>query len=577
MTLVLTVIIVALIFEYINGFHDTANSIATVVSTKVLTPRQAIILAATTNLFGALVGTAVAKTVASGLVEAQFVSSHTIISALCGAIVWNLLTWWWGLPSSSSQALVGGLVGATLASAHGKWSSIIWSVPAGPNEPWWESKGILWKVVIPMFSSPLVGLVLGFLVMAFLYVFLRNWRPKTVNTVFGKLQLASAAYMGFSHGTNDAQKTMGIIALALAAATAAGTFDHLSGSFRWLYNPEVGPSVYVAQAQLADLHLEGESVSRDEKKAVRLLERAAKGKNVEAAAIVGEFYLRGEHVKKDDKKAAKLLFPAAEKGVPSAMTNYATLLREGRGVKVADPKKADALLAAAATNAPPKKATLMAKKFKEAPTNTAELVSWLQERVSKNNADAQVALGVLYAQGKGVTADPQKAIALFDAAAHRHVPEAYYNLAFMYREGLGVPKDPAKGAAYLNQASESEGIKIWIKVVCALTMAAGTAAGGWRIIKTLGHKMVKLQPVHGFAAETTAATVLYTAAAFGMPVSTTHAITASIMGVGCAKRFSALKFVVVERILWAWVFTIPASAGVAWLIMRGCQLMGWVQ
>jgi PiT family inorganic phosphate transporter len=118
-------------------------------------------------------------------------------------------------------------------------------------------------------------------------------------------------------------------------------------------------------------------------------------------------------------------------------------------------------------------------------------------------------------------------------------------------------------------ASGKEAIATWIKIVCALTMAFGTAAGGWKIIKTMGHKMVKLQPVHGFAAETTAATVLSVAAHYGMPVSTTHAITTSIMGVGCAKRFSALNLGVVERILWAWVLTLPVSAAIAYGLMRG--------
>ena len=366
MTLILTVILVALVFEYINGFHDTANSIATVVSTKVLTPRQAIILAAVTNLFGALVGTAVAKTIASGLVDAKFVSSYTIVSALIGAIVWNLITWYWGIPSSSSQALVGGLCGATLASAQNNWASLIWSVPAAAGKPWWEGKGLLWKVVIPMFSSPLCGFVIGFLVMTLLYFLLRNWRPFMVNKVFGKLQLLSAAYMGFSHGSNDAQKTMGIIALALVAATTGGVFENVPAWLRFLHTPE-------------------------------------------------------------------------------------------------------------------------------------------------------------------------------------------------------VPK------------GQTQEIAVWIKVTCALVMAAGTAAGGWRIIKTLGHKMVKLQPVHGFAAETTAASVLFTAAHFGMPVSTTHAITTSIMGVGCAKRFGALKLGVVEKIIWAWVLTLPATGLVAYGTMRLCKAFGLAQ
>src|SRR6185295_6159965 len=158
MTLILTVILVALVFEYINGFHDTANSIATVVSTKVLTPRQAIVLAAFTNLLGALWGTAVAKTVASGLVDSKIVTSEILICALLGAIVWNLITWWVGLPSSSSHALVGGLCGASLAAAHNKWSVIIWSEP-GKNH-WWEGKGVLWKVLIPMVTSPFAGFVI---------------------------------------------------------------------------------------------------------------------------------------------------------------------------------------------------------------------------------------------------------------------------------------------------------------------------------------------------------------------------------------------------------------------------------
>ncbi len=366
MTLVLTVVLVALIFEYINGFHDTANSIATVVSTKVLTPRQAIFLAATTNLFGALfLGTAVAKTVSSGLVEAKFVTSHTIICALLGAIFWNLLTWWFGLPSSSSHALVGGLVGATIASAHGDWGALIWSKPPAATAHWYEGSGILYKVLLPMVLSPLAGLMFGFLIMSGLYLFCLQWRPRTVNNTFGKLQIFSAGYMGLSHGQNDAQKTMGIIALALVAGTKSGDLAHV---------PE-----------------------------------------------------------------------------------------------------------------------------------------WL---------------------------------------------------SFLRIEDLG-PK--------------SDHIPLWIKATCALVMAAGTAAGGWRIIKTLGHKMVKLQPIHGFAAETTAASVLAVAAHLGMPVSTTHAITTSIMGVGAAKRLNAIQWSVVERIIWAWVLTLPATATAAYVLMRICQGAGWAK
>ena len=352
MALIITVIVVALIFEYINGFHDTANSIATVVSTKVLTPRQAVLLAAFTNLFGALVGTAVAKTIASGLVDTSIVTSEVLICALLGGIIWNLITWWFGMPSSSSHALIGGLCGAALAAARGNWGVIIWSQPAPDH--WWHGKGLLWKVVVPMVTSPMLGFALGFLLMAALYLTLQKVRPTMVNKIFGKAQIFSAAAMGFMHGTNDAQKTMGIIALALVAGTATGAFNNLPPWLQFLYTPEPAP-----------------------------------GKSVDIAT--------------------------------------------------------------------------------------------------------------------------------------------------------------------------------WIKVVCALTMAAGTAAGGWRIIKTLGHKMVKLQPINGFAAETSSAFVIWLATHFGIPVSTTHNISAAIMGVGAAKRFSAVKWTVVERMMWAWIFTIPVSGGLAWL------------
>ncbi len=364
MLLIFTVIMVALVFEYINGFHDTANSIATVVSTKVLTPRQAVVMAAITNLAGAMWGTAVARTIASGLVDTKVITSEVLICALFGAIVWNLITWWFGMPSSSSHALVGGLCGGALAAAHNRWDVIVWSVPAGGH--WWLGKGLLWKVIVPMATSPLCGLIAGFLIMGVLYALLRNWRPQTVNRVFGKLQLLSSASMGVMHGTNDAQKTMGIIALALLMASQAGTFDHLPGLLRFLRMPT-----------------------------------------------------------------------------------------------------------------PP----------------------------------------------------------------------------------AGQPLE----------------IATWIKVVCALAMAAGTAAGGWRIIKTLGHRMVRLQPVHGFAAETTSATVIFVATSLGIPVSTTHNVSAAIMGVGAAKRFSAIKWTVVEQMAWAWVFTIPAAGLFAYGAVRAVMTLGWIR
>ncbi len=357
MTLLLTVILVALVFEYINGFHDTANSIATVVATKVLTPRQAVTLAACANLLGALWGTAVARTISSGLVDSKLIllSSDIMICALLGAIIWNLITWWFGLPSSSSHALIGGLCGAALAASNNNWQVIIWSQP-NPQH-WYQGKGMLWKVIVPMVTSPIAGLILGFILMALLYVLLRNARPNRVNRFFGKAQMLSAAAMGFMHGTNDAQKTMGIIALALLGATAGGQLEDLPGWLSFLHTPAPPP---------------------------------------------------GEQMQ----------------------------------------------------------------------------------------------------------------------------------------------------------------IAVWIKVICALTMAAGTAVGGWRIIKTLGHKMVKLQPINGFAAETSSAAVILAATHLGIPVSTTHNISAAIMGVGAAKRWNAIKWTVVERMVWAWLLTIPVSGALAYGLVR---------
>jgi inorganic phosphate transporter, PiT family len=357
MTIILLVMLVALVFEYINGFHDTANSIATVVSTKVLSPRQAVVLAACTNLLGAMWGTAVAKTIASGLLDTNLVkvTETLLICALLGAIVWNLITWYLGIPSSSSHALVGGLCGAAVATAHNNWNVIIWAKPA--LDHWYNGKGLLWKVAVPMVTSPLAGLILGFVIMAALYLSLQRLRPQLINVIFGKLQMFSAGGMGFMHGANDAQKTMGIIALALLAGTKAGAFDSLPSWLSFLHTPE-----------------------------------PAKGNDLEIA--------------------------------------------------------------------------------------------------------------------------------------------------------------------------------LWIKAMCALTMAAGTAAGGWRIIRTLGHRMVKLQPINGFAAETSSATVIFMATHFGIPVSTTHNISAAIMGVGAAKRLSAVRWVVVERMVWAWILTIPVAGGISYALVK---------
>ena len=480
MTLLLTVIFVALVFEYINGFHDTANSIATVVSTKVLTPRQAILLAAVTNLVGALVGHAVAKTVSSGLVDAQFVNNQTLVCALIGGIFWNLLTWWFGLPSSSTHALVGGLCGATLASANNNWNAILWSVEKVDKVTGAvKHEGVLHKVVIPMFSSPIIGFFGGMLVMTLLYLLLRQARPGWVNAVFGKLQLASAGYMGFAHGLADAQKTMGIITLALVTATTAGTLENLPSTLHFL--------------------------------------RMDKTKTAEAQII------------------------ALEKGSKDPSQNATLLAAEAEKLSTGEFKEAFHALAYQAFAA--------AGDSTNAEREQQRTQAVHRDAVNRENARWLPKVPIL---GPMVAAKPTDWLKTLKSES----------------ESAEKSGKPGLSAAAKKVKSLTPDVPQWIKVVCALTMAAGTAAGGWKIIKTMGHKMVKLQPVHGFAAETTAATLLAVTGQLGMTVSTTHAITTSIMGVGCAKRLRSINLGVVERIIWAWILTLPMTGLFAYVIRR---------
>jgi PiT family inorganic phosphate transporter len=319
------VIVLAIVFDFINGFHDTANAIATSVSTRVLSPKVAVLMAAVLNMAGAFAGTAVAKMVGSGLVQASCITQVTIISALLAAITWDIITWYFGLPTSSSHAILSGIVGAAVATAG---TDVI------------IGKGV-YKVLIGLVLSPLVGFVFSLIIMFMLNRLFRNSTPTTVNKLFGKLQIASAAYMAFSHGNNDAQKTMGIITMALVS------YYHLS-----------------------------------------------------------DF----------------------------------------------------------------------------------------------------------------------------------HVP-------------------------------------VWVVGTCAVAMALGTAFGGWRIIKTLGVRLVHLRPIHGFAAETSAASVIELASHIGLPLSTTHIISSTIMGVGASKSLSAVKWGVGGNIILAWIITLPACTILAWLICKGLHLM----
>ena len=309
----LAVVVTALVFDFTNGFHDAANAVATSISTRALPPNAALFGAAVLNVIGALVSTHVAATLAKGIVDPGFVTNPVLFGGLVGAIAWNLLTWWWALPSSSSHCLIGGVVGSVLVT--GGVDAVLWS-------------GIVQKVLIPTVIAPLIGFSVGIVLMVALFWIFRNSHPGPLTRRFRLAQLGSAALMAFSHGSNDAQKTMGIITLALFAA----------GS------------------------------------------------------------------------------------IPS----------------------------------------------------------------------------------------------------------------------LDVP--------------------LWVKLASAVTIGLGTWTGGKRIIRTLGMRLVKLTPVHGFAAETAASAVLLGTAYFGFPVSTTHVISTSIMGVGATERLSAVKWGLTLEIFVAWIVTLPAAA-----------------
>ena len=310
------VVLLALAFDYINGFHDTANAIATSVSTRAIAPKTAVMMAATLNFLGAMVSTGVAKTIGGDIVTApEMINGEIIVAALVGAIFWNLLTWWYGIPSSSSHALIGGIIGAVLISI-------------GPEA---LQAGGIGKIFISLVASPILALVLGYIVMKILLILFGRFSPIILNDRFRNMQLVSAALMSFSHGSNDAQKAMGIITLTLVASGHLQTLD----------------------------------------------------------------------------------------------------------------------------------------------------------------------------------------------------------------------------------------VPIWVKIACATAMALGTAAGGWKIIATVGSKIFKLESINGFAADLNSAITIFTATLLHLPVSTTHVVSGSIMGVGTAMRVRAVNWSTARSMVFAWFITIPLSAGVS--------------
>jgi PiT family inorganic phosphate transporter len=316
----LLIIILAVLFDIANGWHDCANAIATVVSTKVLTPAAAVTIAAAANIAGAFFTTAVAKTIGKGIVDPSAVTDHVIIAALLSAILWNLITILMGLPVSSSHALVGGIIGAS--AAHGGWTIL--------------NAGGISKIFLSLFASPIMGFAVGYLFMKIILHLFGGLAPGIISKHFGRLQIFSSTFMAFGHGSNDAQKAMGIITMALLAAGKIQTLD-----------------------------------------------------------------------------------------VPT-----------------------------------------------------------------------------------------------------------------------------------------------WVVLTCALAMGFGTIFGGWKIIKTLGVKMLKLEPIHGFAAETSSAAIILVSSHFGLPVSTTHVVSTTILGVGATKRLSAVRWGIAGKIVMAWILTLPFCVTVAWVIVR---------
>ena len=310
--LLVVVVAVALGFDFTNGFHDTANYVATWVGTRALSPRLAVLVSAAANLAGAFVTTAVAKTVGSGIISTGLATDKTVLAALLGAIAWNLVTWYFGLPSSSTHALIGGLVGAAL-------------VQSGSNGVQW--RGVWEKVVLPGLASPAIGFVGAFLLIVLIYRLFFRLTPGIAHRGFRLGQLATGTWVAFTHGANDAQKTMGVIALAL----------YTNGNISGIYVPT------------------------------------------------------------------------------------------------------------------------------------------------------------------------------------------------------------------------------WVKIAAGLTIAAGTYAGGWRIIRTLGQRIYKLQPEHGFAAQLSAGTTLWMGTHYGFPISTTHVVTGSVLGAGATRRFSAVRWGIAGNIVAAWVLTLPAA------------------
>jgi PiT family inorganic phosphate transporter len=399
-SLLIAVVLMAIVFDYINGFHDAANAIATVVSTGVLPIRTAVFLAGILNFVGAVTGTAVAKTIATGFADPAIVTQGVVLAALIGASTWNIITWWFGIPSSSSHALVGGLAGAVVA--HAGLEAFKWAA-------------LVQKVLVPLVASPTIGFVVAFFVMVALVWLARGRWTQPVVLIFWGGVFAAIGWAIWNGNelaqvmTKSTLETRILLGLAVAFLIAV-------------------PVLYGARPSVVQTH-----------------------------------------------------------------------------------------------------------------SRKLQLLSAGMMAFSHGSNDAQKSMGII-----------TLALIAFVTTGHA-TPE--------WMPGWVMPRDASH-------------VPTWVVFSCALAIGLGTAAGGTRIIKTMGTKIIRITPLQGFAAETSGALTILGASHLGIPVSTTHVINAAIMGVGASRRVSAVRWGVATNILIAWVVTLPFSAGLAWLSMKVLTFLG---
>ncbi len=519
--IVVTIISVALIFDFINGFHDSANAIATIVSTRVLAPKWAVLWAAFFNFVAiAVVGTTVAQVVASTL-QPEVSTKDVILAALLGAVAWNLITWYFGIPSSSSHALIGGLVGAGLAAGGFSLSVVKW--------------GAVQKPLIGIVLAPTLCLALGFLAMVAILWICRNAPPGPLNKVFKKLQLASSAVYSISHGGNDAQKTVGVICMLLASEG----FIHPSGAWG---NVSITPgSSQVLSVQASDS--DGDPLA----------------------------YLWQIDGAPQPETASKFTFNQTTIGDYQVRVT----VRDGRGGQASFTWTIH-VQSSTTLNHPPWIKSVQPVKPVRIAIGSSNILSVNVRDPDQDPLTYQWDIDGALASGSGskftfVASTPGDFHVRVTASDGRG-GQVNYTWPISVSAPLPPPNQlPVISSANPSGKVERADVPYWVIVCAFMAIAMGTISGGWRIVKTMGSKITKLRPVDGFAAETAGGVMILAFTHFGMPVSTTHSIAGSIMGVGSTKRLSAVRWGISAKIVWAWIITIPATAALAILSFWICH------